>query len=245
MSNAIIKPCVTRHSSRAVGLRRLVVLMPLLALTALVTGCARINYLGFVGSELGVANNRSADPEVQAYLENLPLAQLALRTPGRAPSIFVLATRIDETEVWVDAAGARVFRRHGRIVGSEGIPYLAGVVREASGRPFEIVLADLLAGTPPEAVAPSVRYVEVGGRLSEQRSDYRLSGRVPVSVGKVTVETLEVSERVTDERGQTWTNRYWLLPDSLYTLRSLMKWDRHAEPILLDVLKLPAAPAEP
>lgn len=214
-----------------------------LAVTVVVTsGCARVSFSRFLGEQLGLTGGRLANEEVAAFLQNLPVAQMLVQTPGRNPSVFLLASLEGTREVWVDAAGLRLVRDRGQVI---EVPQLAGLrgqfqsLSPLDASPFGL---DRSEAEPAESShrLDTVRFLIDGPRISEQRVRLEIKGEVQLAVANGGVPVLEVHEEVEDEAGRRWVNRHWLLLPSRYVLRSDFKWEYAAPRLRLDVLKAPA-----
>lgn len=215
----------------------------LLAVMVVTTsGCARITFSRFLGEQLGLSGGRLANEEVAAFLQNLPVAQMLVQTPGRNPSVFLLASLEGTREVWVDAAGLRLVRERGQIIEVPQLPGLRGQFQTLSpldASPFGLDHAKSTTERFPDSL-DTVRFLTDGARMSEQRVRLVPKGEVRLAVGQAQVPVLEIHEEVEDEAGRRWVNRHWLLLPSQYVLRSDVKWDHAAPRLRLDVLKAPA-----
>lgn len=211
-----------------------------LALVLLITGCSKLSYSRFLSEELGLRGNPLRDPGVINYLETLPLAQLMLVPQGRGGTLFVLADRRGEVEVWVDSAGARLYRRDGHFEGSEGVSALPLRVENWDLNGGRFIWPGLGEASPTKRF---VRWVELPDEsFSEQQIELFDEGPEILSILSAQVPTRRWREEVMDEYGRRWKNHHWVLDVPGYVVRSRMRTHAETSWVTIETMKMPRKP---
>jgi len=208
-------------------------------LTSGLAGCAPNSTYGQYWQAMKQAfasgfGNGSVD---RATAAKIPYASIGYRIGGGRQQILVLATDTGGQLLWTAASHVVLVTREGRIVRSVGLPHNIAALNPARGE-----------NPPPLKAALQQPYQTKWFADFPDSGAYGIAftcvtasrGPAPVTILGTAIATVRVDENCREAGGRgSFTNSYWIDPQSGLTWRSIQQLDPAGEPIETELFRPP------
>jgi hypothetical protein len=167
----------------------------------------------------------------------IPYASLGVRINGGGQQMIVLATKAPSGELWTNASHLVILTQDGRVTRTVGLSHDLTAMSADGGDTITPPAQALHASFTTRRLAD---FADIPAYNVTIACSAKVTSRQAIVILGKSIRTVRIDEQCSSTALKwTFTNSYWLDPDSGFVWRSLQNIHPHGETLQLEVLRPP------